>query len=305
MISALPRIAIATHDFDGALETFRDRFGMPIIDLSEKSVEGLGARLAMCVPRGGSNIELMAPADEQAPLSKSLNRFLEQRGEGLFALMLEAADPNSAADVLAKRGLSVLPLMEGAGGRDVHPRSTGGVLIRIYPDGSFQGRDASPAQTPLVSGIDRVIVAVPDVDKIAKVYRRGLGLDVGPRVMDEHRGVFEVLVTPPRGARIELVSPVDLEQPFARDINDSIQVRRGGMVALVLRVEDSQVARRVLVERGLEVEDSTGAPRSPVQINAHGARLLIEESRSSSRERGLIEGDRGPLALPRRPGLSQ
>ena len=90
MITGMPRIAIAVRDFDKIITTFRDQFGMPVIDISDSSVDSLGARLAMCVPPGGSNIELMCPAVPEAPLSQSLQRFLDKRGEGLFALMLEA-----------------------------------------------------------------------------------------------------------------------------------------------------------------------------------------------------------------------
>ncbi len=99
MITGMPRIAIAIHDFDACVATFRERLGMPVIDVSDTSVENLGAKLAMCVPAGGSNIELMSPADPAAPLSQSLQRFLDRRGEGLFALMLEAPDPNTEADL--------------------------------------------------------------------------------------------------------------------------------------------------------------------------------------------------------------
>ena len=81
MITAMPRIAIAVNDFDGIVATFRKIFGMPVIDMSENSVPGLGAKLAMCVPPGGSNIELMCPANPDAPLSQSLQRFLDRRGE--------------------------------------------------------------------------------------------------------------------------------------------------------------------------------------------------------------------------------
>ena len=119
MITGMPRIAIAVRDLPATVATFRDKLGMPVIDMSEGSVESLGARLAMCVPEGGSNIELMSPADPAAPLSQSLQRFLDRRGEGPFALMLEAPDPNAEADDLSSRGLNVLPLMAGAGGRDV------------------------------------------------------------------------------------------------------------------------------------------------------------------------------------------
>ena len=73
--------------------------------------------------------------------------------------MLEAPTPDEEADVLAARGLDVLPLMAGAGGRDIHPRSTHGVLIRVYPTGSFtQSRPAGPADLG-ISGISRVMIA--------------------------------------------------------------------------------------------------------------------------------------------------
>ena len=82
---------------------------MPVADASKSSVASLGAKVAVCVPEGGSNIELMSPADPAAPLSQSLQRFLDRRGEGFFALMLEAPDPNAEVKDLSGRGLNVLP----------------------------------------------------------------------------------------------------------------------------------------------------------------------------------------------------
>src|SRR5438093_112100 len=111
MITALPRIAIAVHNFDAAVATFHDDFGMPVVDLSEQTVSALGAHVGMCAPEDGSNIELMAPADAGKPLSLALQKFLDRRGEGLFALMLEAPDPDAEAEVLGARGLDVMPLM--------------------------------------------------------------------------------------------------------------------------------------------------------------------------------------------------
>src|SRR4051794_14031760 len=70
MITAMPRIAIAVHDFGAAVATFRDTFGMPVVDFSPRTVATLGAHVGMCAPPGGSNIELMAPADAPKPLSQ-------------------------------------------------------------------------------------------------------------------------------------------------------------------------------------------------------------------------------------------
>ncbi len=101
MITAMPRIAIAVHDFDAAVTTFRDVLGMPVVDFSPQTAASLGARVGMCAPPGGSNIELMAPADPTKPLSQALQSFLDRRGEGLYALMLEAPDPDAEALELA------------------------------------------------------------------------------------------------------------------------------------------------------------------------------------------------------------
>src|SRR3954453_19995897 len=117
VITAMPRIAIVMADFDLALGTFRDGFGLPVVDFSERTVPQLGARVAMCMPEGGSNIELMAPAGPGKPLSQSLQKRPARRGEGFYALMLEAPEPDVEATALAARGMDVLPLMGGAGGR--------------------------------------------------------------------------------------------------------------------------------------------------------------------------------------------
>jgi catechol 2,3-dioxygenase-like lactoylglutathione lyase family enzyme len=270
MITAMPRIAIAVEDFDGAVSTFRDVFGMPVLDLADRTVPSLGARVAMCVPGGGSNIELMSPADPDKPLSQVLRKFLDRRGEGLYALMLEAPDPEAEAAALADRGMQVLPLMAGAGGRDVHPRSTHGVLIRVYPDNSVEAVPQA-GQAPGLSGITRVIVATADASIAAHAYDSGLGLDVADVVHDEERGVMTVHCNPPKGGVIELVSPVAPDSAFARDIDRCLKEDHGGMYALVLHAADPQTATAVLRDRGLATP-ATPAPH----IVAYGTRFFIE-----------------------------
>jgi len=162
VITAMPRIAIVMHDFDLAIATFRDGFGMPVSDFSGHTVPHLGAHVAMCTPEGGSNVELMAPADPSKPLSQSLQRCLDRRGEGPYALMLEAPDPDLEAEALSARGMDVLPLMRGAGGRDIHPRSAHGVLIRVYPDDSVRKLEGLTSGEPGLSGTTKVVVATTD-----------------------------------------------------------------------------------------------------------------------------------------------
>jgi catechol 2,3-dioxygenase-like lactoylglutathione lyase family enzyme len=263
MITAMPRIAIAIHDFPKCLATFRDVLGMPVVDLSESSVASLGAKVAMCVPEGGSNIELMSPADPNAPLSHSLQKFLARRGEGLFALMLEAPDPDTEADALSGRGLNVLPLMAGAGGRDVHPNSTHGVLIRVYPVHSFRGHATAYEQdtdSPGLSGIARVIVAVHDLDHAVAVYGNKFALDIAEPTVDAKRGVRSAVCTPPSGGVIEFVSVANRNLPFAESVAEFLQSRGEGMYALVLQSHDLRRSTKNLTARGVEVHNVASSP---------------------------------------------
>ena len=270
MITAMPRIAIAVHDYAAAVATFRDVLGMPVNDASEQTVPSLGAHIGMCVPKGGSNIELMAPADPGAPLAQALQKFLDRRGDGLYALMLEAPDPDAEAVELSARGLDVLPLMPGASGRDVHPRSTPGVLVRVYPHDSAPPHGARESSAPDLSGIAKVIVATADASLAADVYGRGFGLDVGPVVRDEKRGVLTALCRPPKRGVIELVSAVDTDQPFARDIERAVK-DGGGMYALVLHAADPPSAVAMLAERGVVTRLGPAGHEATV----FGTRLVI------------------------------
>ncbi len=271
MITAMPRIAIAVHDFDAAVATFRDTLGMPVADFSSQTAATLGARVGMCVPPGGSNIELMAPSDPTKPLSQALEAFLDRRGEGPYALMLEAPDPDGEAVELARRGLDVLALMAGAGGRDVHPRSTHGVLVRVYPDDSARTGDVAGSGDLGLSGIVKVIVATADASIAAAAYGEGFGLDVGPAVDDAERGVRCVVCRPPKGGVIELVSAVDTSRPFARAIERCVKEQHGGMYALVLTATDAARAGARLADAGFV---APGA--APNEATIFGARFLIE-----------------------------
>jgi len=280
MITGMPRIAIATGDFDGVLDAFRNRLGLPVIDVSEETVPSLGARIAMCVPVGGSNIELMSPEVPEAPLCQSLQRFLDRRGQGFFALMLEAPDPDSEAEILVGRGLNVLPLMKGAGGRDIHPNSTHGVLIRIYPVNSFDRKSAPGAAFTPLSGVRRVIIAVKDIQAAIQVYGGRLGLPTDELTLDPVRGVKRALVHPPTGGSIELVSVVDHTRPFAAAVAAHLEANPEGLYAMVLHAPDPRALLEVLEAQDLDARLAADA-MDVVEIgrdSMFGALLRIERS---------------------------
>lgn len=280
MITGMPRIAIAVHDLDKAMTFFGETFGMPVHE-SPASATSLGVRIAMCAPHGGSNVELMSPADPSKPLNASLQRFLDRRGEGLFALMLEAPDPNAEADALAAAGLDVLPLMPGAGGRDVHPRCTHGVLVRVYPTRPHNQQPDGPRSIGL-SGIARVQIAVRDFDDAVAVYRDrfGMRLDVCPP--DRERGVQAALCTPGSGGVIELVSPRDEQRPFAAAVAHILEKRGEGMFALVLGTADLEPAATALKARGVALGPWAAGPDTLAidPRDSFGAQFVLERGRA-------------------------
>ncbi len=261
MITGMPRIAIAVRDMDVATATFRDAFAMPVNEVAG-AVESLGVRIAMCTPGNGSNVELMSPADPGASLNASLQKFIDNRGEGLFALMLEAPDPDAEADELLCRGLAVLPLMPGAGGRDVHPRSTHGVLIRVYPTPTAA---APPPPAELVTGITRVTIAVRDFDHAVTVYRDQFAMALEELPPDATRGVRAAHCRPGSGGVIELVSPFDETRPFASRIA-SFLAEREGMFEIVLESDDITALE--------------------ARLNTHGVALRTPADAASAREVG-------------------
>jgi catechol 2,3-dioxygenase-like lactoylglutathione lyase family enzyme len=280
MISGMPRFAIAVRELPSVVSVFREKLGMPVVDLSAESVGTLGAALAICVPEGGSNVEIMSPGNPEAPLSQSIQRFLDRRGEGHFALMLEAADPDLEAEGLSRRGLNVLPRMEGAGGRDVHPNSTHGVLIRVYPTDSFTGRDPDHLEGPNppgLTGIVRVLIAVRDLDAAVASYGEKLALEVSEPVEDRERGVRSAICTPPSGGVIELVAVCDPDRVFAQSIERFLAERGEGAYALVLHSRDLQQTAEALAARGVRVSGVEGS-KSILEIDrsvTSGARFWI------------------------------
>jgi hypothetical protein len=282
MITGMPRIAIAVKDYAGLISVFREKLGMPVFDLSTETVKSLGARVAFCAPGGGSNIEIMSPGNPDSPLSQSVQGFIDRRGEGHFALMLEAADPNLEAQGLLARGLNVMPLMKGAGGRDIHPNSTHGVLIRVYPTDSIAefvpSGQAGETATSALSGIQRVVLAVRDLDQALVTYGEKFALQVSPPAFDGERGVRAALCTPPSGGMIELVSVADPGKAFARRLQDFLTSRGEGMYALVLESSDRQTTLKALADNGIKSQPLAGVEDTlELDMTAmSGARFWVE-----------------------------
>ena len=128
MIKRIRCVMIAVKDFDAALQRYSEVLG---IEPKITSFETEAVKVAF-FPIGESGLELITPLKPGIPIDK----FLDARGEGLFAVSLEVTDVDKDMKELAGRGLRLLsqePLIDEIGSRYVfsHPRSMHGVEFEI------------------------------------------------------------------------------------------------------------------------------------------------------------------------------
>lgn len=123
---------------------------------------------------------------------------------------------------------------------------------------------AAPTNTPadaiaagLVTAIDHVGIAVPDLDAAAQWYHTYLGMVVTHEETNAEQGVREAMLgyapspdnTAPNGTALQLLAPLDSSSTIAKFID-----RNGpGLQQLAYRVTDLQTVSNFLRERGVRL----------------------------------------------------
>lgn len=128
MIEKIRAILIAVRDFDAAAERYAT-----VLGLKPKIIiyEGEGIKVAS-FSIGESEIELISPLKTGIPIDK----FINTRGEGVFAISLQVTDIDNDMKELTERGLRFLteePLIDELGTRYAytHPKSMHGVEFEL------------------------------------------------------------------------------------------------------------------------------------------------------------------------------
>jgi len=129
---AIDHVGIAVPDLETAIAFHTSVLGLVLLHREDNAEQGVAE--AMMAPAGdaGTQLQLLAPLDEQSPLA----RFLDRSGPGLQQLAYRVEDIDHAASVLRGKGLRLLydAARTGTGGSRinfVHPKDTGGVLIEL------------------------------------------------------------------------------------------------------------------------------------------------------------------------------
>lgn len=126
-VKRVEHIAIAVNSLNKSLDMLRDTFGIPL----EYEEERGATRLAM-LPVGETYIELL----QSQAVDSAINRWIAEKGEGLFHICFEVDDIDSALDELRAKGVRLrdeTPRIGHGGARIafIDPVSTGNVLIEL------------------------------------------------------------------------------------------------------------------------------------------------------------------------------
>jgi methylmalonyl-CoA/ethylmalonyl-CoA epimerase len=118
----------------------------------------------------------------------------------------------------------------------------------------------------MIGRLNHVAVAVPDLEKAAKIYREALGARVSAPQAEPKHGVTVVFVELPN-TKVELLHPLGPNSPIQKFLERNPD---GGMHHLCYEVDDIIVARDKLKAQGARVLGD-GEPK----IGAHGKPVLF------------------------------
>jgi methylmalonyl-CoA/ethylmalonyl-CoA epimerase len=122
------------------------------------------------------------------------------------------------------------------------------------------------AKSIMIGKLNHVAIAVPDLEKAARIYRETLGARVSEPKPEPDHGVTVIFVELPN-TKIELLHPLGANSPIAKFLDRNPD---GGMHHLCYEVEDIIAARDQLKAAGGRVLGD-GNPK----IGAHGKPVLF------------------------------
>ena len=129
MFGRIDHIGVAVDDLDGAVELYRDRFGMR--EQHRETIAGFDVE-AVLLEVGDGHVELLKPLSGESGVGK----FLERNGPGLHHVAYQTSDIDSALEQVKAAGLELIDQQPRSGIRGsrvafLHPKATGGVLTEL------------------------------------------------------------------------------------------------------------------------------------------------------------------------------
>ncbi len=134
LVTAIDHVGIAVPDLAEAKKWYHDHLDMIVLHEEVNDEQGIiEAMLAVRgAPRGGPQLQLMAPIDDSSTIAK----FLDKKGPGLQQLAYRTSDLDTLSNHLREQGMRLIydtPRRGTSNSRInfIHPKDGGGVLIEL------------------------------------------------------------------------------------------------------------------------------------------------------------------------------
>ena len=129
MLKKIHHIAVAVDNLDEAAKFYQDGLGLDLTGIEVVSAQKTKVGFFRI---GGSNIELVQPAEPDSPLHK----FLKTKGQGMHHVCFEVDDIEAEIKLLLEKGATMIDQKPRPGAHNsrvafVHPKSSSGVLIEL------------------------------------------------------------------------------------------------------------------------------------------------------------------------------
>lgn len=139
-ITGTDHLVLLVEDLEAGIRTWRDDLGLTLthrVALTEAGIDQAFFLLA-----DGTFMELIAPLGDDSPLRSAL----ASRGEGVHVVALRVDDLQATVTRLRARGVRLI-------GEDtpqvfIHPASTGGVVVQLWPQDRPHRWQAHPSEAP-------------------------------------------------------------------------------------------------------------------------------------------------------------
>jgi 4-hydroxyphenylpyruvate dioxygenase-like putative hemolysin len=243
-LTGLNHVVIAVASVSDAARQWERVLGVEARNFSE----GSALRMRRCqIDVGDAYFALCEPMDEQSVF----HRFLQKRGEGVYAISFNADNYDAIVKRIQDEGGSVTVTGSSAW---VHPKHTHGVNLGLHPnDGLPHGTPTGPS---IFKGFRFFVIAVQDRDEAAADWQRYIGLEPKePRDVPEQgvrRLQFDVAGGDMWVALVEPLGEESLQRAFLAEHGE-------GTYAIGVRVDDLPATARDMQSRGATIHGDVDA----------------------------------------------
>ncbi len=239
------RVALAVHDFDGAVDQWRRVFGAGV--MMEHVHDDLDGSDMAIVWMGNMPVLALASADPDG----LVGRWLAKNGPGVQSLAWEVPDMWSAQNYLVQMGIGITGVHVEGRHFFMHPRDTFGLMLELtddrLPGDPRNGLSPTGGGDGLVqvSGVARVSAVVVDLEPVTALFDAVFGAAPRPVANDGPETIADFDIG---DLTVRVVAPHDASSAW----QEVVSAGRGTLHSVSFAV-DLDAARAALPAAGVGV----------------------------------------------------